>query len=139
MRLIRIAAVFLFAAAFCASAAADGPKYDVIDKQKVYYGDCSSFSKPSTIAIDEVFPHIRSFKLIDERNLNESDPEYWVLLLRANEKFRAALKSIAAVHGLDLIAERGAIKSLGDESLLPDITNLIVAEVSRNPEEQSDE
>ena len=136
MRLSAKAAIVVTMALLYTGVHAMGGKYEVLDKQKVYYGDCTSFEKPATVAADEVFPHIHEYKLIGERKLDENDPEYWILLLKANRVFQDALKSVASSSKHDLVAERGAIKAIEKDAALPDITHLVVAEVKRKAEDR---
>lgn len=118
-----------------AGAAAKDQKYEVTDKDKVYYGDCASFEAPATVVIDEVFPYIHAYRLIGERKLQENDPEYWVLLLKANEVFRNIVKQVAVASKHDLVAERGVIKATEAGAAIGDITHLVVAEVKRERED----
>jgi hypothetical protein len=134
MRACVVIVTIASAAAFAAAALAAGQSYEVLDKSKVYYGDCASFAKPATVCADTIFPHIREFKLIKERKLNEDDPEYWVLLLQANEVFRRALKNVAKSSSHDLVVERGAIRTTAAGKSVPDVTNLVIAEIQANPE-----
>ena len=133
-------AVFaLFAAGvilIASGALAEDEKYELLDKHGVYYGDCSSFENPATIAKVEIFAHIRTYKLIQERKLDENDPEYWILLVQANETFRTAVTLVAASSKYDLVAERGAIKAIADNATVSDITHLVVAEVKSNTEDR---
>ena len=134
MRLYTTIAISIGLTFLSAAALAKGGKYEVLDEGKVYYGDCSSFEKPATISVDNIFPHIHAYKLIKERNLDEKDPEYWVLLMQANKVFRDALKQVAVSKKHDLVAECGALRAVTPEVTIPDITHLVVAEVERNPE-----
>jgi hypothetical protein len=134
MRPCAVVVAFIGTVVMAAAAFGDGQSYEVLDKSKVYYGDCASFEKPATVSVDEIFPHIREFKLIKERKLDENDPEYWVLLLQANEVFRQALKKAAEPTGYDLVVERGAIRPSAAGKKVPDITDIVVAVIQANPE-----
>jgi len=129
MRACEVVVAVLGVVVFGAAALANDQTYEVLDKGKVYYGDCASFDKPAVVGADEIFPHIREFKLIKERKLNENDPEYWVLLLQANEVFRKALKKVAESNNHDLVVERGAIRATAADKTIPDMTHLVIAEV----------
>ncbi len=134
MRACAVALMIFSVVSLATAALAGDQNYEVLDKSKVYYGDCASFVKPATVCVNKVFPHIREFKLVKERKLNENDPEYWVLLLQANEVFRRALKKVAESSGLDLVAERGAIRATADGKTIPDVTQLVIVEVQAIPE-----
>lgn len=136
MKLVMAAVLCICTALSCLDTLAGSQEdCEVLDAGKVYYGDCNSFSSPATVAADEVFPHIHAYKLIGERRLSEEDPEYWVLLSKANKVFRAAIKAVAATCGHDLVAERGALKPAAQNVTVPDITNLVIAEVQRGLED----
>lgn len=134
MRAFAVAVTIFSIVTLAAAALAGGQGYEVLNKSKVYYGDCASFVKPATVRVNKVFPHIREFKLVKERKLNENDPEYWVLLLQANEVFRRALKKVAEASSFDLMAEHGAIRATEDGKTVPDVTHLVIAEVQAIPE-----
>lgn len=134
MRAYAVALAVIGTVAMAAAVFGDGQSYEVLDMSKVYYGDCASFEKPATVSADEIFPHIREFKLIKERKLSENDPEYWALLLQANEVFRQALKKAAKSGSYDLVTERGAIRASAAGKKVPDITNLVLAVIKANPE-----
>jgi hypothetical protein len=128
---VLVGAVLLFSDMF-----ANDRKYDVLDRQKIYYGDCASFENPALASLNQVFPYIREYRLIGERKLCEKDPEYWVLLLQANAAFRAAVARVAVSGGYDLVAGTGAVKAIDSDEPIPDVTHLVIAEVQRNPEDK---
>jgi crotonobetainyl-CoA:carnitine CoA-transferase CaiB-like acyl-CoA transferase len=133
MRACAVAVAVLGVVALAVALAAD-QSYEVLDKGKVYYGDCASFDKPAVVSADRIFPHIREIRLIKERKLNENDPEYWVLLQQANEVFRQALKKVAESNNHDLVVERGAIRPTAADKTIPDVTRLVIAQVQAKPE-----
>lgn len=135
MKQVMAAVLCICTALSCPGVLAEGREScEVLDVEKVYYGDCNSFQSPATVAMDEVFEHIHEYRLIGERKLGEEDPEYWVLLSKANKVFRAAIKTVAATGGYDLVAERGALKALAPATTIPDITALVIAQVERDSE-----
>lgn len=104
-------------------AQAAGAKVDV-DESQVYYGNPAKFKKAGEISCDSVFREIPEYKKIIEEGLTEG-VKYEFLLLRANKKFRAALKMVARTDGFDLIAEVGAIRIEG--KTVPEITGKVIA------------
>ena len=116
--------IAVFAAALLlapALASASEGKYEV-DENKVYYGDASSFEKPAAILISKVFDAIPEY--VDARKKGKDDPQYYILLEKANQKFFTALERVAAAEKYDLIAEKGAVKS--KECRVPDATESVI-------------
>ncbi len=136
MRALRVTALPLAVLLLCTCLLAQDKDYEVLEAQKVYYGDCDSFESPASVVSASVFPHTKPYKLIKEKELTEKDPEYWVLLHEANKVFRHAVKAVAASFDYDLVAESGAVKPAAEDVSIPDITPFVIAQVKRNPEGQ---
>lgn len=99
-----------------------------VDKKKVYYGDAESFSKPAEIEINKVFARIPEYA--EAKKKAEDDPEYYILLEKANDKFQKAVKKAAADGGYDLVAEKGAVKPAKKKQAVPDITEDVIEALS---------
>lgn len=99
-----------------------GTKDAEINEGKIYYGDSSSFTKAGVIRISTVFGKIPEYR--EAQRKGKDDPEYFILVEKANQKFQLALQSAAGAHGYDLIGEVGAIKIKGET--VPNITDLVV-------------
>lgn len=104
---------------------ADGA-FVVADPAKVYYGDPAEFANPAVLTASQVFAKIREWKEIQDRGLTSQDPEYWILLEKANRRFRRAVHHVAQQDGRDLVAETGAV-SRADGAALPDVTDAVIA------------
>lgn len=104
---------------------ADGT-FAVADPGKVYYGDPEEFGNPATLTASTVFAKIREWREIQDRGLTSQDPEYWILLEKANRRFRRAVHRAAQAAGHDLVAEVGAVLR-EDGTALPDVTEAVVA------------
>jgi hypothetical protein len=89
----------------------------------VYLGELDGADKPAALVAQTVFDEIPEYKEIKKRGLDEDDSEYWVLLARANERFYAAVKSVADARGYDVVIERGT-HSFDEEP--PDITKKVI-------------
>lgn len=89
-----------------------------VDKNKVYYGNADSFSTPAVIVMTKVFEKIPEY--VDAKKKTDDDPEYYILIEKANKKFRQAVEKAAKDNGYDLVAESGSVKVKGKE--IPDIT-----------------
>ncbi len=94
-----------------------------IDESQVYYGNATAYKKVGEIDCNQVFHAISEYRTIREEGLKEG-VRYDLLLVRANEKFRKALKLAHKRKGYDLIVEAGSIT--GSESTVPDITDLVI-------------
>ena len=97
-----------------------------VDKTKVYYGDPDNFSTPAVITLLTVFENIPEY--VDAKKKSEDDPEYYILLKKANEKFQKAVKKVATDEGYDLVGEVGTVKVKGKE--VPDVTDKVVKALS---------
>jgi Skp family chaperone for outer membrane proteins len=95
-----------------------------IDKKKIYYGNPDSFKTPAVIKLNDVFAKIPEYQ--DAKKKSEDDPEYYILLEKANEKFQKAVKKAAQDGGYDLVGEAGTIKSKTKDKDVPDITDKVI-------------
>ncbi|MHC4600793.1 MAG: hypothetical protein ACYS47_17515 [Planctomycetota bacterium] len=93
-----------------------------INEKKIYYGDPDDFEKPGVIRIVKVFKAIPEYQ--EAKKKGKDDPEYYILLEKANEKFFTALERVADDKGYDLIGEVGAIKIKGKK--VPEITSAVI-------------
>lgn len=75
---------------------------------KVYYGKLEGAKKPGEVVASKVFNEIPEYKKIKDRGLKEDDPEYYILLTRANAKFSAAVLAAATQAACDVVVEKGS-------------------------------
>lgn len=75
-----------------------------------YYGKVDGAQKPAEVVAKTVFNSIPEYKKIKEKGLGEDDPEYWILLNKANEKFYAAVKKAAEDGKHDVVVEKDSTK-----------------------------
>ena len=97
-----------------------------INEDKIYYGDPGNFQKPAVLKLKTVFNRIPEYREAQKRG--KEDPEYYILLEKANQKFRSAMESVAGEEGYDLIGETGAIKIKGKK--VPVITKKVIDALS---------
>jgi len=121
MTLWTITAILVAAILAPSIASASDCKYEV-DEGKVYYGDADSFEKPAVIVISRVFDAIPEY--VDARKKGKDDPQYYILIEKANQKFFSALEKVAATEKYDLIAEYGSVKA--KEGRVPDVTESVI-------------
>lgn len=107
--MIALLAVFLFG----------GPVFGT-----VYYGKLADSKKPAECTAKAVFAEIPEYKKIKEKGLSQDDPEYWILLGKANEKFYAAVKKVGERNKFDVIVEKGTAKF---DPAAPDVTQKVIA------------
>jgi len=100
---------------------ADGKDVD-INETKIYYGDPDNFQKASVLKLKTVFNKIPEYREATKRG--KDDPQYYILLEKANQKFFAAMERVAGDEGYDLIGEIGAIKIKGKK--IPVITTKVI-------------
>ena len=96
---------------------------DKIDKDKIYHGDPEDFTKAGCIAADKIYILIPAYKEIVDKGLTQDDPEYWILMNKANETFKQALEETEDKHEYELIGELGAIVVKGKKA--PNITRKV--------------
>lgn len=90
----------------------------------VYYGQVQGSTKPAEVVAKNVFNSIPEYKQIKEKGLKQEDPEYWILLNKANEKFYAAVKKAAEAGKHDVVVEQGSTKF---DSTPTDLTQKVIA------------
>lgn len=74
----------------------------------VYYGKFDGAKKPGQIVATKVFQEIPEYMKIRDRGLKEDDPEYSILLAKANAKFYAAVAVAAVQASCDVVVEKGS-------------------------------
>ncbi|MBI2930912.1 MAG: hypothetical protein HYY16_04620 [Planctomycetes bacterium] len=89
----------------------------------VYYGLVEGAQKPAEIVAARVFERISEYQEIKRRGLTKDDPEYWVLLNKANDKFYRAVKKVAEESKYDVVVEKGTVKFDGE---VPDVTQRVI-------------
>jgi len=120
-----------------ASLLADQDSETRINRDKLYHGDPDDFTKAGCIAADKVYLLIPAYAEIVDKGLTQDDPEYWILMNKANEVFKRALSKTEDDHEYDLIGELGSIVINGKKA--PDITakvKKIVRELVKNKDQE---
>ena len=127
--MIRLVSLFLILACIFTTANAgelttDDKKKVTVDKEKVYLGSPSNFKKAGVINLGKIFKELEPYKQIKREKLKKSDPKYRVLLVKANELAKEAMKRVRDAEGYDLIVEEGHITIEGES--VDDITQSVI-------------
>lgn len=102
-------ATVVFAGWSLAFIPADAPPFPD-PNPNVYYGAVADAKSPAEVAASKVFEEIPEYKKIKEKGLTQEDPEYYILLNKANAKFFAAVKKAAEAAKHDVVVEKGSAK-----------------------------
>ena len=94
---------------------------------RVYYGNPKRFLHGCELSLLAVFKEIPEYRRIIDEKIAKDDPNYAILLTRANRVFNKAVSRAAYQTGHDLVAEIGAITPR--DAGIPDLTRLAIAEV----------
>jgi len=105
--------------------------FEVVDADGIYYGSGTRPKGPGVLVADDVWKEIPEYKKILEDELDEDDPEYHLLMLKATERFNQALKSLAKRDSHDMLGETGSIVAKGGGKI-PDVTAEMIKLVTRN-------
>jgi hypothetical protein len=111
------------------------PQVQIVDPGKTVLGLQSEASRtaPCVIDVQEALKSTPEAKEWLAKGYERDRAEYHMLLYRANERMRSAIKRVALRHGYDLVLERGAVvlrPGLTDVAIA-DITPEVVFEVAR--------
>ncbi|MFH1421862.1 MAG: hypothetical protein ABIH42_04005, partial [Planctomycetota bacterium] len=87
---------------------------------------------PAYLILYKVFEEIPEDQRIINEKLTCSDALYWVLLKKANETFKNAVKSVAKEYKYDLIGEYGAIISKTEDAVIVDITDTVIDYIDKS-------
>jgi len=109
----------------------DGTAFEVVDTDGIYLGTGSHPKAPGVLVADDVWKEIPEYKKILEDELDEDDPEYHLLMLKATERFNQALKALAKRDSYDMLGEKGSIKANNGDKV-PDVTSEMIKLVTRN-------
>ncbi|MBI3269785.1 MAG: hypothetical protein HYZ53_12240 [Planctomycetes bacterium] len=91
--------------------------FQVLNRPLVYHGDPDDFSAPAVLEALRCFERIPEYQEIKRRKLPPNDPEYGILLEKANKRFFRAVCRLSRRDGYDLIAELGAVVRRGGDPL----------------------
>ena len=105
--------------------------YEVVDPDGIYLGKGTHPKTPAVLVADDVWKEIPEYKKILDNELDEDDPEYHLLMLKATERFNQALKSLAKRDSYDMLGETGSIVAKGTGKI-PDVTADMIKLVTRN-------
>jgi len=105
----------------------DASKDREVDESKVYFGDSKNFENPAVLQIAKVFDAIPEYR--DAKTKGKDDPQYYILLEKANQKFFTALEKIAKESKYDLVGETGSIKMKDKD--IPDVTASVIKALPR--------
>ena len=105
----------------------DASKDREVDESKVYFGDSKNFENPAVLQIAKVFDAIPEYR--DAKTKGKDDPQYYILLEKANQKFFTALQKIAKESKYDLVGETGSIKMKDKD--IPDVTASVIKALPR--------
>ncbi|MBI3097531.1 MAG: hypothetical protein HYY93_04690 [Planctomycetes bacterium] len=103
-------------------------RIEVVDAARLCYGDPKDFTRAAEMDVSKAFGEVREWRLISVRRLTPEDPEYWLLLDKANIRFHRAVHAIASTAGFDLVADLGALRRYHEDVLqpLPDLTSPVL-------------
>ncbi len=104
--------------------------FEVVDADGIYYGSGTHPKGPGVLVADDVWKEIAEYKKILDDELDEDDPEYHLLMLKATERFNQALKSLAKRDSHDMLGETGSIVAKGGGKI-PDVTSEMIKLVTR--------
>lgn len=105
--------------------------FEVVDPDGVYYGKGTRPKTPGVLVADDVWKEIPEYKKILDDELDEDDPEYHLLMLKATERFNQALKALAKRDSYDMLGETGSIVAKGTGKI-PDVTSDMIKLVTRS-------
>jgi hypothetical protein len=115
---------------------ADAPTPYTIDAARVYYGDAARARRPAVVSTSAVFRGIAAWQEASAAAPSvQSGPgiaRFWDLAVAANKRFAAAIRTVAARRGADLVAERGAVRLAAAAPPPEDLTDAAIAEVARD-------
>ncbi len=105
----------------------------VLDVKKCVLGTSPSATAPCVVHVQTALKATPEAREFIARGYSKDAPEYYMLLHRANERMRSAVRKVSSRHGFDLVMERGAVVLRADQAdvMVADITNEVVYEVSR--------
>ena len=105
--------------------------FEVVDPEGVYFGKGTHPKTPGVLVADDVWKEIPEYKKILDDELDEDDPEYHLLMLKATERFNQALKALAKRDSYDMLGETGSIVAKGTGKI-PDVTSDMIKLVTRS-------
>ncbi len=98
-----------------------------IRTRDVYLGDYRRFRTAGEIDTQKVFEAITHYRSIKSEGIRKRSGRYWILMRKANQVFREALRQVARDANIDVIAGKRAIESPGSPPA--DVTAHVIAAI----------
>ncbi len=108
-----------------------GYKVKVLNSSRVYYpkpARSKTYKKVGLVSCATALNATPEYKEITRRGIRPGTAEYDLLLKRASDRFKKAIRTTVSLGGYDLIAETGAVTVEGKS--LPDITATITRHIT---------
>ena len=112
---------------------ATGIKVKVLNARRVYYpsrAGSKTYKKVGLISCTNVLNATPEYKEIASKAIRRGTAEYDLLVKRASDRLKKAIRSTVSLAGYDLIAETGAVTAEG--KALPDITATVIKYLSKS-------
>ena len=100
-----------------------GLSLSTVDTGGIYYGSLKDCKKPAQLVAKTVFAKIPEYQEIQNKGLDDTHPEYWSLLAKANDKFYKAVRKVAEKEKYDVVVEKGSVDKAKNS---PDITKKVI-------------
>ena len=108
-----------------------GYKVKILNSKRVYYPSAArskTYKKVGLIKCTRVLNATREYKEIASKGIRRGTAEYDLLVKRASDRFKKAIRTTVSLAGYDLIAETGAVTVEG--KALPDITATVIKNIT---------
>lgn len=101
-----------------------------IDKNKIYYGNPSAWTRAAVVKGIQVVKATPSWKKMQQKGIRKGDPAYEIYFLRAKKEAVEAIQKAAGKYrpAYDLVGEVGSIVIQG--RVVPNITQAVLAELA---------
>jgi len=104
-----------------------GYKVTILHSNRVYYpkpARAGTYKKVGLVSSATILNATPEYKRIKTGEVKRGSAEFELLLKRASDRFKRAVRATVSLGGYDMIAEKGAVTVAG--RVLPDITSTVV-------------
>ena len=99
---------------------------DSVDRQKIYWGNTSSFEKPGEVDYVEVIKATPEYEELKKKRIEGGTARYYYLMSQASERAVRAIVEVGQESEYDLVAAKGYLSALEQPIEAPDLTKVVL-------------
>lgn len=97
-----------------------------VDRQKIYWGNTSSFEKPGEVDYVEIIKATPEYEELRKKKIEGGTARYYYLMTQASERAVRTIVEVGQESEYDLVAAKGYLSALEQPIEAPDLTEKVL-------------